>query len=75
MKEMAKNRKSEPERIGPIAHPDWPEYLKDVSAHWSELAEIEGVLWHPTTVNTIISRLDDMTDRFRKTFYPEIPNG
>ncbi len=20
-----------------IVHPDWPEYLKDVSTHWSEL--------------------------------------
>ena len=55
-----------------LTHPDWPEYLKDISSHWSELMLMECELLHPTTVNTIIKRLDEMEERFRTTFYQQL---
>lgn len=56
-----------------IEHQDWPEYLEDVSAHWSEFILLgEYDLWHLTTINSITKRINEMETRFRKTFYPQL---
>ena len=55
-----------------LNHKDFGEYLTDVSAHWGELVRMETILWHSTTRTRIMKRLDEMEDRFRKTFYPQL---
>lgn len=57
-----------------IEHQNWSEYLEDVSAHWSKLILLgEYDLWHPTTISSIEKRIREMEDRFRRTFFPQIP--
>ena len=55
-----------------LNHRDFAEYLKDISDHWPELVRLETILWHSTTRTRIMKRLDEMEDRFRKTFYPQL---
>lgn len=46
-----------------LSHPVWPAYLEDAHAHWSVLIE-------DTADET---ELDEMVDRFHKTFFPDMP--
>lgn len=46
-----------------LQHPSWPVYLEDAHAHWSVLAED----------TTDAAELDEMIERFHKTFFGDMP--
>lgn len=48
-----------------LQHPAWPEYIKDAPDHWSNLIDISDC--------TDETELNELIDRFRHTFFPELP--
>lgn len=57
-----------------VNHPDWPECLDDLSDHWHWLIELdEYANRRPETVEQIEKCVHELEDRFRRTFFPQIP--
>ncbi len=63
------------EQVARIQHPLWAEYQEDISDHWYSLID-EGEYQEstPETMHLFDKRVDELESRFRKTFYPEMPN-
>lgn len=61
-------------QLARIQHPLWMEYQDDISAHWYALID-EGEYQEstPETMHLFDARVNELENRFRKTFFPELP--